>query len=43
MGGLNWYWNQYIRWQLLAGHTTVSGGPTPGNLLLFEARFESQF
>ncbi|MEN9675128.1 MAG: hypothetical protein RIS76_1024 [Verrucomicrobiota bacterium] len=43
MGGLNWYWNQYIRWQLNAGYVAVSGGPTPGNLLLFEARFESQF
>ncbi|MFO1461536.1 MAG: porin [Verrucomicrobiota bacterium] len=43
MGGLNWYWNQYIRWQLNAGYAAVSGGPTPGNLLIFEARFESQF
>ncbi len=43
MGGLNWYWNQYIRWQLNAGYAAVSGGPTPGNLLIVEGRFEGQF
>ncbi|MBN8245827.1 MAG: hypothetical protein J0L84_00125 [Verrucomicrobia bacterium] len=43
MGGLNWYWNEYLRWQLNAGYAAVSGGPTPGNLLIFEGRFEGQF
>ncbi|MBX3732231.1 MAG: hypothetical protein KF791_06510 [Verrucomicrobiae bacterium] len=43
MGGLNWYWNRYIRWQLNAGYSAVSGGPTPGDLLIVEGRFEAQF
>lgn len=43
MGGLNWYWNQYIRWQLNSGYAVVNGGPTPGNLWIFEGRFEAQF
>jgi len=43
MGGVNWYWNEYIRWQLNAGYAIISGGPTPGDLLIFEGRFEAQF
>lgn len=43
MGGLNWYWNQYLRLQLNCGYANVTRGPTPGKLYLIEARFEGQF
>lgn len=43
MGGVNWYWNRYIRWQFNSGIARVTGGPSPGNLFIFEARFEGQF
>jgi phosphate-selective porin OprO/OprP len=43
MGGLNWYWNEYLRLQLNCGYANVTGGPSPGKLYLVEARLEGQF
>ena len=43
MTGLNWYWNRYLRWQFNAGYSNVSGGPTPGDLYIFQARLQMTF
>ena len=43
MLGLNWYWNRYLRWQFNGGYATVSGGPTPGDLYIFQARLQMVF
>jgi phosphate-selective porin OprO/OprP len=40
MAGLNWYWNRYLRWQFNAGYASVSGGPSPGDLYILQARLQ---
>jgi len=40
MPGLNWYWNQHLRWQFNYGFSHVDGGPSPGNLNIFQARVQ---
>ena len=43
MLGLNWYWNRYVRWMFNTGYANVSGGPSPGNLYIFQARLQMVF
>jgi phosphate-selective porin len=43
MVGLNWYWNRYVRWQFNTGYASVHGGPTPGDLYIFQARLQTVF
>lgn len=43
MAGLNWYWNRYLRWQFNAGYASVTGGPSPGNLYILQARLQMTF
>jgi phosphate-selective porin len=43
MVGLNWYWNRYVRWQLNAGYASVSGGSSPGDLYILQARLQMMF
>ena len=43
MLGLNWYWNHYLRWQFNGGYASVSGGPTPGDLYILQARLQMVF
>jgi phosphate-selective porin OprO/OprP len=41
--GLNWYWDRYLRWQFNYGYATVSEGPSPGNLQIFQARLQMMY
>jgi len=43
MLGLNWYWNRYIRWMLNTGYANVTGGPSPGDLFILQARLQMVF
>jgi phosphate-selective porin len=43
MAGLNWYWNRYLRLQFNAGYASISGGPTPGDLYILQARLQMTF
>jgi len=43
MLGLNWYWNRYLRWQFNGGYASVSGGPSPGDLYILQARLQMVF
>ncbi len=43
MLGLNWYWNRYLRWMFNTGYASVSGGPSPGNTYIFQARLQMVF
>ena len=43
MLGLNWYWNRYLRWQFNGGYAWVSGGPSPGDLYILQARLQMVF
>jgi phosphate-selective porin OprO/OprP len=43
MPGVNWYWNQHARWQFNYGFAHVVDGPSPGNLNIFQARFQIVF
>ena len=43
MLGLNWYWNRYVRWQFNTGYANVSGGPSPGDLYIFQGRLQLMF
>lgn len=43
MLGLNWYWNRYIRWMFNTGYANVTGGPSPGDLYIFQARLQMTF
>lgn len=41
--GFNWYWNEYVRWQLGYEHAFIngnSGGPLDGRLHVLQARFQ---
>ena len=38
MTGLTWYWNRYVRWMFEYGFARVRGGPTPGDLHIFQLR-----
>jgi phosphate-selective porin OprO/OprP len=42
MGGINWYWNRYVRMQFNVGYTHASGGPRPGDAAVLQARFDLQ-
>lgn len=39
-GGLNWYWNRYIRWQFNYVFSAVDDGVIDGNLHTFQMRFQ---
>ena len=43
MLGLNWYWNRYIRWMLNTGYANVTGGSSPGDLYILQARLQMTF
>ena len=43
MLGVNWYWSRYVRCQLNTGYADVSGGPSPGNLTILQARLQMVF
>jgi Phosphate-selective porin O and P len=42
-GGLNWYWTSNIRWKFGYGFAHVVDGPSPGNLNIFQGRFQIVF
>jgi len=43
MPGLNWYWSQYARLEFNYGWSIVDGGPSPGDLHIFQARLQLSF
>ncbi|HTS55521.1 MAG TPA: porin [Burkholderiales bacterium] len=43
MLGLNWYWNRYMRWMFNAGYANVTGGTSPGDLFIYQARLQLTF
>jgi phosphate-selective porin OprO/OprP len=40
MPGVNWYWNEHIRWLFNYGFAHVVEGPSPGNLNIFQLRLQ---
>lgn len=38
--GLNWYWNPTVSFQVNGLYGDVVGGPTPGDLRIFQVRFQ---
>ena len=43
MGELNWYLHSHVRWMFNGGVGHVSGGPSEGNLVLFQSRVGVDF
>jgi len=43
MGGINWYWNRYVRFMFNAGYARVNEGTNDGRLGILQARFQLAF
>jgi phosphate-selective porin OprO/OprP len=43
MGELNWYLHSHVRWMFNAGGGHVTGGPSDGNIVLFQTRVGVDF
>jgi len=43
MPGLNRYWSQHARIQFNYGWSIMDGGPSPGDLHIFQARLQLNF
>lgn len=42
-GGINWYWNRYVRVMFDTSHVDVGDGPNDGHLVILQARFQLVF
>ena len=43
MGEVNWYLHSHVRWMFNAGGGHITGGPSEGNLVLFQTRIGVDF
>ena len=43
MPGINWYWSRHARLEFNYGWSAVNGGPSPGDLHMFQARLQFSF